>query len=103
MEVYDMSPQEVDELMEKRKFTLGAKTGSGIRMYTYTNRMKTPRVLVEVIPERDEFRIIYWNSHSINKVITPWCSSIGNKEHFRKVFNGVKKWALKIEELYEEE
>ena len=98
-----MSPHEVDELMRKRKFTLGAKTGSDIRMYTYTDIMKTPRVLVEVIPERDEFRITYGNTYSINKIKTPWCSPIGSKEHFRKVLNGVKKWARKIEELYEEE
>lgn len=98
-----MSPKEVDELMRKRKFTLGAKTGSGIRMYTYTDIMKTPRVLVEVIPERDEFRITYCNTYSINKIETPWCSPIEGKEHFRSVLNGVKKWARKIEELYEEE
>lgn len=98
-----MSPQEVDELMKKRKFALGAKTGSGIRMYTYTDILKTPRVLVEVIPERDEFRISYGNTHSINKIETPWCSPIQNKEHFKRVLYEVKKWARKIEELYEEE
>lgn len=98
-----MSTQEVDELMRKRKFTLVAKTGSGIRMYTYTDIMKTPRVLVEVIPERNEFRITYGNTHSINKIETPWCSPITDREHFKKTLNGVKCWARKIEELYEEE
>ena len=98
-----MSPKEVDELMRKRKFPLGAKTGSGVRMYTYTDIMKTPRVFVEVIPERDEFRITYGNTHSRNRIETPWCSPIGNREHFRKILNEVKCWARKIEELYEEE
>ena len=98
-----MSPQEIDELMRKRKFTLGAKTGSGIRMYTYTDIMKAPRVLVEVIPERNEFRITYGNAHSINKIETPWCSPITDREHFKNTLNGVKCWARKIEELYEEE
>lgn len=98
-----MLSQEVDELMRKRKFTLVAKTGSGIRMYTYTDIMKTPRVLVEVIPERNEFRMTYGNTHSINKVETPWCSPIVDREHFKKVLNEVKCWARKIEELYEEE
>lgn len=98
-----MSPQEVDELMKKRKFTLGVKTGSGVRMYTYTDIMKTPRVLVEVIPERNAFRISYSNTHSINKIETPWCSPIQNKEHFKRVLNELRKWVRKIEELYEEE
>ena len=97
-----MLPTEVDDLMSKRKFTLGAKTGSGIRIYSYSDIMKTPRVLVEVIPERDEFRILYGNSYSTNKIVTPWCSPIGNRDHFKKVLNGVKRWAQKIEELYEE-
>lgn len=98
-----MSPKEVDTLMEKRKFTLGARTGSGIRMYTYSDIMKTPRVWVEVIPERSEFRICYGNTHSICKIETPWCSPINNKDHFRKILNEVRKWAKQIEELYKEE
>lgn len=66
-----MSPKEVDTLMEKRKFTLGARTESGIRMYTYSDIIETPRVLVEVIPEKSEFRVCYGNTHSICRVETP--------------------------------
>lgn len=69
-----MSQKEVDELMRKRKFTLG-----------------------------DEFRITYGNTHSTNKIETPWCSPIVDREHFRKILNGVKKLARKIEELYGED
>ena len=98
-----MSPQEVDELMSKRNFTLTAKTGSGIRVYTYTDITRTPKISVEVIPERNEFKMSYMNIHSVNRIETPWCSPIENKDHFRKVLVRIKKWARKIEELYEEE
>lgn len=98
-----MLPQEVDRLMEKRGFTLGARTGSGMRMYSYTDVEKDPKMLVQVIPDRDEFRIVYMNPHSINRIETPWCSPIQSKEQFKRILVGVKKWARKIEELYEEE
>lgn len=98
-----MSPQEADELMRRRGFTLGARTGSGIRMYSYTRIERTPALLVQIIPERDEFKVTYGNTHSINKIESPWCSPITDREHFKNTLNGVKKWARKIEELYEEE
>lgn len=98
-----MSPQEADKLMENRGFSLGATTGFGIRLYSYSDIEKTPRVIVQVIPERDEFKIIYKNNYSANSLETPWCSPLRNKQHFRKMLIGVKRWARKIEELYEEE
>ena len=99
----EMSPQEADRLMGKRGFTLGAYRGDGIRMYSYTDIEKTPRFIVSVMPERREFKFHYNNLHSINKIETPWCSSIEDKEHFKKILIGFKKWIRKIEELYEEE
>ena len=98
-----MTPKEVDELMEKRNFSLGAKTGTGIRMYTYSDITRIPRVLVEVIPDRDEFRISYMHHKSINRIESPWCSPLRDKAHFKRILAGVKKWARKIEELYEDE
>ena len=98
-----MSPQEADELMRKRGFTLGATFNSGIRMYSYTRIEKTPALLVQVIPERDEFKVVYGNSHSVNKIDSPWCSPLSSKAQFKRILVGVKRWARKIEELYEEE
>lgn len=98
-----MSPQEADRLMKKRGFTLGACRSDGIRLYSYTDIEKTPRFIVLVMPERREFKFHYCNLHSINKIETPWCGSIENKEHFKNILIRFKKWVRKIEELYEEE
>ena len=98
-----MSPQEADRLMEKRGFTLGATFISGIRMYHYSNIEKSQDIHIQVIPEREEFKLCYKNMKSINRIETPWCSSIKDKEHFKKILIGFKKWVRKIEELYEEE
>lgn len=98
-----MSPQEVNELMEKRGFTLGAHRGDGIQMYSYTDIDRTPRFIVSVIPERNEFKFIYRHIKSINSIETPWCSPIHSKEQFKRILIGFKKWVRKIEELYEEE
>lgn len=98
-----MSPKEADELMSKRNFTLTAKTGSGIRVYTYTDITRTPKISVEVIPERNEFKMSYMNIHSVNRIETPWCSPLSSKAQFKRILVGVKRWARKIEELYEEE
>lgn len=98
-----MSPQEVDELMKKRGFTLGARRGDGIRMYSYTDIERTPRFIVSVIPERNEFKFTYKHLKSINSIETPWCSPIKNKEHFKRILRVFKNWVNAIEELYEEE
>lgn len=98
-----MSPQEIDEIMNKRGFALGAHRGDGIRVYSYSDIERTPRFVVMVVPGRDEFKFSYMNIHSINRIETPWCSPLQNKEHFKRVLARFKKWVRKIEELYEEE
>ena len=98
-----MSPQEADELMSKRGFTLGAHRGDGIRMYSYTDIERQPRFIVSLIPERNEFKFIYRHIKSINSIETPWCSPINDKSHFKKILRGFKQWVKVIEELYEEE
>ena len=98
-----MTSKEADDLMRKRGFTLGARTGSGIRLYSYSDVDKTPGVLIEAIPERNEFRIKYMNIRSIAYIETPWCSPLSSKEQFKKVLIGVKRWARKVEELYDKE
>lgn len=98
-----MSPQEVDELMRKRGFSLGARRGDGVRLYSYSDIEKQPRFIVMVIPGRDEFKFQYVRINSINCIETPWCSPIKSKEHFRKILVQFKKWVRKIEELYEED
>lgn len=98
-----MSPQEVDELMKKRGFTLGATFNSGIRMYSYTDIERTPIFIVSVIPERNEFKFTYKHLKSINSIETPWCSPINDKLQFKRILKGFKQWVNSIEELYEEE
>lgn len=98
-----MSPKESDEIMRKRKFTLMMKTGSGIRGYCSQDLEKRPQIGVEVLPERNEFRFIYISKYSINRIETPWCSPLNNTSHFKQIYREVKKWAKRIESMYEEE
>lgn len=97
-----MSGQEADELMTKRKFMLMATFGSGIREYTYSDIEKRPTIHVEIIPEREEFRISYMGQYSMNIIQTPWCSPVTNKEHFKKILKKLLEWA-KIIYQHEEE
>lgn len=98
-----MLSQEIDELMEKRKFRLLSKDGVGIRRYTFSDATKTPKIVVLILPEREEFRLIYENEHSsVLTIATPWCRSIYDREYFKNMLNQIRKWARKIEELYEE-
>ena len=94
--------EKIDKLMNKRGFSLMAKSGTGIRMYSYSDIKKTPRVMVEVIPERREFKVTYGDTSSINTIQTPWCSPINDKEHFWKILNGVLEWARKLRGISEE-
>lgn len=94
-----MTPQKSDDLMQKRGFTLGGTISSGIRWYYRANAVMT----VQVIPEREEFRVLYGNKHSICSIVTPWCGSFMDKEQFKRVLSSAKKWIRAIESLYEEE
>ena len=93
-----MTLAQVEELMKKRKFScIGKRNG----IYAYLDRTKHPQIIVEVIPERSEFRVIYANDHSINTIETGWVSPIQDKEYFKRVLKGVATWAKLIESYYE--
>lgn len=98
-----LTNQEVDELMRKRKFLLMCTTGSGIRGYGYADIEKTPRITVEVLPERREFKFSYFPARSFCQVSTNWCSPITSKEHFKKVLRDIQKIAAIIENNLKEE
>lgn len=98
-----MSPEEANVLMNKRGFMNMFKTGAGIYGYCLKDISSSPKIGVEVIPEREEFRFIYTNKYSINRIETPWCGSIKNTSHVKRIYKEFKKWTRKIEEMYQEE